>query len=118
MRMDSRIQASGTDTGKKAVLIDEELFTMGEAGKILRVSKKTISEWVNDGSLGCYRLSTRKILISSRHIRVFLESKERKAPREVDIPPGNRIPSHPRKGGEESSGFSSVDLRKEMKQWQ
>ena len=56
----------------------EQLLTLEEAARYLRVSKATIRRWTNSGRLRCYRLGGKagRRLFSLEHIQGFLAMSE------------------------------------------
>lgn len=58
--------------------MEEELLTIQEAADYIGVTPRTIYNWVNDGSLGCYRLGDgRSIRVGTDHLKQYLQEHEK-----------------------------------------
>lgn len=91
------------------------LWRAEDVGQILDVSPKTVHRLVREGKLSCVQVTGRERRFTEKHVLEFIERQSR--PVRVDKKEARPVSSPPKKGGEKSSGFSGVDLRKEMKQW-
>ena len=73
--------------------MEEVLMTVQEAADYLGVTYRAVLSWIQDGSLGCYRIGDgRSIRIGSDHIARYLEEHEvRKGsnePERIEAPAG------------------------------
>ena len=57
--------------------MEETILTVPEAADYLGVNKRTIWKWIQEGSLGCYRVGDgRTIRIGTSHLQDYLKSHE------------------------------------------
>jgi len=59
------------------IIIDnEKYYNIKEISIIFNKSVQTIHNWINHNQLKCNRISNRKIIISEKNIKDFLNGKE------------------------------------------
>lgn len=57
--------------------MEETILTVPEAAEYLGVNKRTIWKWIQEGSLGCYRVGEgRLIRIGTSHLQEYLKTHE------------------------------------------
>ena len=66
-------------TGKPSTM--DELLTVEEAAKLLKVSAKTIRRWYQEGKIPCYRLGYRTVRIFPSEVESYLQRKKSGTPK-------------------------------------
>lgn len=57
--------------------MDETILTVPEAAEYLGVTKRIIWKWIQNGSLGCYRIGDgRTIRVGTSHLQEYLKNHE------------------------------------------
>lgn len=60
--------------------MEETLLTVQEAADYLGVTYRAVINWIQDGSLGCYRIGDgRSIRVGTDHLKKYLKDHETEA---------------------------------------
>jgi len=100
-----------TDASTTKALVS--LLDSQEVALILKISAKTVHKLVREGKLACVRVTARDRRFTHEQVQEYIQSQSTLV--RIDKKGTPPVSSHPKKGGEKSSGVSGTGLAREIR---
>ncbi len=95
-------------------ILDEELVTIAEAARVLRVSPSTIRRWIGEGDLPAYRVGHRRVRVRKPDLARLITQPARQGSERAPLPGGEPFLVRPLTADEQRRALAAIEESKRL----